>query len=188
MEKTGGEISEEEVFFASQLEQLPVTSPEINCETRRERILSRVLDYVQRGWKTNNNDPLLKGYFMPRNEISINHGCLTWGIRVIISMKLRERVLNLLHISHPGIVKMKALARSYVWWPGIDTDIECMVKSCSPCQMQQTAPAKAQLHPSEWPTSSWERIHVDFVGPFLGRMFLVLVDAHSKWHQVIETK
>ena len=187
MKETGGEISEEEVFFASQLEQLPV-SVEINRETRRERILPRVLDYVQRGWKTNNDDPLLKSYFTRRNEILINHGCLMWGIQVIIPMKLRERVLNLLHISHPGIVKMKALARSYVWWPGIDTDIECMVKSCSPWQMQQSAPAKAQLHPWEWPTSSWERVHVDFVVPVLGRMFLVLIDAHSKWPEVIEMK
>ena len=188
VKETGGEISEEEVFFASQLEQLPVTSAEINRETRRERILSRFLDYVQRGWKTNNDDRLLKSYFTRRNEISIIHGCLMWGIRVIIPMKLRERVLNLLHISHPGIVKMKALARSYVWWPGIDTDIECMVKSCSPCQMPQSAPSKAQLHPWEWPTSSWESVHVDFVGPFLGRMFLVFVDAHSKWPKVIEMK
>ena len=37
-------------------------------------------------------------------------------------------------------------------------------------------------------TSSWERIHVDFAGPFLGRMFMVIVDAHSKWPEVIEMK
>ena len=47
-------------------------------------------------------------------------------------------------------------------------------------------PAHVQLHPWEWPSSSWERIHVDFAGPFLGRMFLVMVDAHSKWPEVIE--
>ena len=82
---------------------------------------------------------------------------------------------------HLGRSKMIALARSYVWWPGIDTDIEHMVKRCVPCQMQQKTAAKVLLHPWEWPTSSWERVHVDFVGPFLGRMFLVMVDAHSKW-------
>ena len=99
-----------------------------------------------------------------------------------------HEIANLLHISHPGIVKMKALALSYVWWPGTDTDIECTVKSCSPCQMQRSTPAKAQLDSWEWPTSSWECICEDFVGPFLGRMFLVLVDAHSKWPKVIEMK
>ena len=54
--------------------------------------------------------------------------------------------------------------------------------------MQQSAPAKAQLHSWELPTSSWECVHVDFVGPFFGQMFLVLVDAHSKWPEVIEMK
>ena len=27
----------------------------------------------------------------------------------------------------------------------------------------------------------WSRVHVDYAGPFLGSMFLVIVDAHSKW-------
>ena len=29
-------------------------------------------------------------------------------------------------------------------------------------------------------------MHVDFAGPFLDKMFLVVVDAHSKWPEVIQ--
>ena len=32
----------------------------------------------------------------------------------------------------------------------------------------------------------WERIHVDFAGPFLHKMFMIVMDAHSKWPEVIE--
>ena len=42
-------------------------------------------------------------------------------------------------------------------------------------------PAPAPLHPWEWPGRLWLRLHLDFAGPFIGHMFLVLVDAHSKW-------
>ena len=49
-------------------------------------------------------------------------------------------------------------------------------------------PAIAPLHPWEWPSSPWERVHIDFAGPFLDRMFFVLVDAHSKWPEIVEMK
>ena len=83
---------------------------------------------------------------------------------------------------------MKSLARSYVFWPGIDKDIEHLVKQCSGCQKQQNAPAKAFLHPWEWPSSPWERVHVDFAGPFMNRMFFIIVDAHSKWPEIVMMK
>ncbi|KAJ8333617.1 hypothetical protein SKAU_G00416250 [Synaphobranchus kaupii] len=76
---------------------------------------------------------------------------------------------------------MKSLALSYVWWPGIDSQIELQAKSCHSCQWVQKEPGLAPLHPWMWPSSPWERIHVDFAGPFEGHMYLVVVDAHSKW-------
>lgn len=44
----------------------------------------------------------------------------------------------------------------------------------------------APLHPWEWPLTPWERIHIDFARPVKGRMFLVVVDTHSKWPEVVE--
>jgi hypothetical protein len=178
----------EEVFYTSQVDPLPVTSAQISRETQHERVLSHVFENVKNGWSSETPEQVYKAFYNRRNELSIHRGCLMWGIRVIIPVKFRKSVLDLLHVSHPGIVKMKALARSYVWWPGIDNDIEQLVKCCYGCQMQQKAPASVHLHPWEWPSSSWERIHVDFVGPFLGRMFLVIVDAHSKWPEIVEMK
>ena len=62
-----------------------------------------------------------------------------------------------LHENHPGIVRMKALARSYIWWPNIDNDIEMTVKSCNSCQMNQAMPSKAPIHPWEKTTAPWMR-------------------------------
>ncbi|XP_061105010.1 uncharacterized protein K02A2.6-like [Conger conger] len=76
---------------------------------------------------------------------------------------------------------MKGLARSYVWWPKMDQDLEEKVKACTQCQTNQHSPAPAPLHPWEWPGRPWSRLHVDFAGPFMGQMFMIMVDAHSKW-------
>ena len=66
----------------------------------------------------------------------------------------------------------------------MDSDIEAKVKEFSACQEHQKSPAAAPLHPWDWPNRPWARVHVDHAGPFLGKIFLVLVDAHSKWLEV----
>ena len=55
-------------------------------------------------------------------------------IRVIIPTKLQPQVLQELQSDHSGISRMHSLTRSYVWWPGLDKDVEEVVKSCLPCQ------------------------------------------------------
>ena len=68
---------------------------------------------------------------------------------------------------------MKQLARTLVWWPGIDQDIENTVKSCAECQTNQSSPTETPLLPWQWPSRPWSRVHVDFMGPFMGHMILV---------------
>jgi hypothetical protein len=79
------------------------------------------------------------------------------------------------------MVHMMHLARSCIWWSGLDNDIEQKVQKCSDCQMQSSAPAVAPLHPWKWSDRPWSRIHADYTEPFKGFMFLVIVDADSKW-------
>ncbi|KAG1927827.1 K02A2.6-like [Pimephales promelas] len=105
-------------------------------------------------------------------------------MQVIIPSVGRSEVLKQLHQCHPGVCRMKAMARSYVWWPKLDQDVERLVKTCHLCQEHRNVPAVAPLHPWNWPEKPWQRLHVDYAGPFMGKMFLVLIDAHSKWMDV----
>ncbi len=75
---------------------------------------------------------------------------------------------------------MKALARMYVWWPDITTDIEVTVRQCPECQVHKATPPQAPLQPWSWPSRPWSRLHLDYAGPVNGKMYLVLIDAHSK--------
>ena len=79
---------------------------------------------------------------------------------------------------------MKSLARQFVWWPKLDIDIASMVQSCNACAVLGADPILTVLHPWEWPRQPWYRIHVDYAGPLYGKMYLILVDAHSKWMDV----
>lgn len=99
---------------------------------------------------------------------------------MVVPVKLRSCLLHELHRDHPGIWKVKGVASSYLWLPGLEKEIERAASSCTECPSVKKAPLSAPLHPWVWPTKPWERIHLDFAGPFQNVTFLVAVDAHSK--------
>ena len=48
------------------------------------------------------------------------------------------------HEGHLGIVKVKQRCREVVWWPGIDGDVEAMVRDCTACLVSgKTGPLPA---------------------------------------------
>ncbi|RUS68511.1 hypothetical protein EGW08_023727, partial [Elysia chlorotica] len=162
------------------VDELPVTATDIAKETLKDPLLKQVFNFAARGWPSKPSDDV-RAFTARKHEISIDNGCLLWGTRVIIPTSLRSRVLDILHETHIGISRMKAQARSWVWWPLLDYDIERLAKTCAICEQYQKSPPKAPLHPWDWPQQPWSRVHMDFAGPFLGKMFLIIIDAHSKW-------
>jgi ribosomal protein L31E len=82
---------------------------------------------------------------------------------------------------------MKALARSYLWWPKLDEEIETRVCECNACQANLNAPPVAPIHPWNWPSEPWKRIHVDHF-EFEKSFYLIVIDSHSKWIEVIPTR
>ena len=170
-------------FNIHQIMALPVACTDVERASRQDSTISKVLQYTQRGWPQIIPEPF-KPFYSRRDELSTEAGCLLWGTRVIIPSKLRETVLSELHQGHPGVSAMKSIARSYLWWPNLDKDLETTARSCLSCQAVKQSPAAAPLHPWVWPSRPWQRVHVDFAGPFMGKMFLLAVDAHSKWGEV----
>ena len=163
----------------------PVRATEIEKETAHNPLLSRVLQFVRHGWPDFCNSDELKPYWLRRLELSAQGGCLIWGNRVVVPPSLRQRILLQLHDTHMGISRMKSLGRMFVWWPGFDSDLEGTVRHCDICQRTRPTPPVAPLHPWAWPSRPWSRIHMDYAGPYLGHRFLVVIDAHSKWIEVI---
>ena len=177
--------STDSIFTIGQIQALPVTAEQVATATRQDSVLSRVLHFVKEGWPAEVSKEM-EPYARRKDELSSEANCLLWGIRVIIPKRFQSQLLDELHREHPGVSRMKALARSYLWWPGLDRELEECARNCYECQSVKNFPAVAPLHPWLWPSKPWQRVHIDFAGPFQNRMYLIVVDAHSKWPEVIE--
>ena len=162
----------------------PVTATQIKTMTRQDKVLSRVLYFVQNGWPAT-VEQTLKPYASRKYELSSLNGCVLWGTRVVVPTAGRKRIL---HETHLGASRMKARARMLVWWPGLDKSIEEMVSNCLSCQSNRPLPPPAPLHPWSIPQTPWSRLHMDYAGPLQDHMFLVIVDAFSKWLEIIPVK
>ncbi|XP_037518397.1 uncharacterized protein LOC119395190 [Rhipicephalus sanguineus] len=152
--------------------------------TRNDPLLSRVMTAVANGELRRLPKQEFSAFTKLGHELSLQEGCVIRGARLVVPEKARKDVLDLAHAGHRGVVDMKACARGYFWWPGVDNDIERVVKSCATCCQYQKTPTKAPAPEWKRATTPWHTIHADFAGPVEGRMLLIVVDAYSKWLEV----
>ena len=172
------------MFQVSFVEELPVTATDIARETSRDTILAKVYQYVMEGWPQKVQEGELKPFYQRKDQLSTDQGCLLWGLRVIIPTNVQARLLNELHTTHPGVVKMKAIARSIMWWPNMDKEIEDVVSSCQSCAAHRSSPPLAPLHVWPWANHPMQRIHIDFAAIEQFQV-LVIIDSHSKWIEAV---
>ena len=60
---------------------------------------------------------------------------------------LCERLLKELQHDHPGMSGMKTVARAYMWWPRLDSDVEVLARQFVKCLAVKNAPPPAPLNP-----------------------------------------
>lgn len=92
----------------------------------------------------------------------------------MVPERFRKRIIRQLHRGHPGIDRMKSLARSFVHWPNIDDDIESFARQCHSC----AAAARLLLNRGN------ETVGQD---PVDGYYYLVVVVAYTKWPEIFRT-
>ena len=155
------DVSDTDKMYSIQVATLPVTADELKYEIENDVILTQVKQCLQRGKWPEVTDQL-RPYFIRRDEFSIENDIILLGLKMVIPRSLRKRILHELHHQHPGIVKMKAIGRMHVWYPGIDADIETVVKECETCLNVANERPKSVIHPWSWPVKAMDRIHVDF--------------------------
>ena len=121
------------------------------------------------------------------NIFSTCNGILMYGEQVVIPAVLTKKMLKDFHTEYPRMGRMKALMRNYVYWPGMDKDIENMAKSCKICALVAKVPL---LKFNPWPNTDkpWSCWRIDYAGPIKGTYFFVIVDSFTKWPEVFKYK
>jgi len=171
--------------------QETVSLKELQSASADDPVPSTLSTYIRQGWPVKVPDELL-AYSRIREELSCwNDTCVACGLCTVVPGALRARVLAIAHKGHLGIVRLKQRCRDMVWWPGIDREIETLVKDCTACLLSKTrAPAPPPpMQPLDWPSQPWEHLQLDVCGELHGvphhQQFLVVVyDLHSKWPEV----
>ncbi|KAK3914943.1 hypothetical protein KUF71_005631 [Frankliniella fusca] len=163
--------------------ELPINVAVISCETLKDPILNKVMSLVHFGWTgPKPTDESLRPYFIIRNDLTISQKCLLYGNRLCVPSSLRKTVSQMLHSGHPGMVRMKYLARMYVWWPYMSEDIDAYVSQCNSCALVNLQ-SKKDFVP--WPEAKhpFERVHIDFF-ELPQAKFFIYADSYSKWLHV----
>ena len=156
------------------VKELPVTLRDIIREAENDNFIMEMKQ------KINSEEAAAEGY-------SVCNEALMHRERVVVPTTLQKKILKDFHAGHPGATRTKNLMKSYVYWRGMDKDIEDMVKTCRGCALAAKAPP---IKISPWPKTDhpWQRIHIDFAGPLEGNYYLVVVDSYTKWPEVFRCK
>ena len=107
---------------------LPVSFNMVVQATEKDSTLQKVLQQMNHGWPENNKniDSTLIPFYNRRDSLSQIDGVILFNSRIIVPKLYQHRILKQLHREHISSERSKSIARSYVYWPYIDKDIEAL--------------------------------------------------------------
>lgn len=196
-EEHGADIDTVCTIKTISLQLNPIDPGALARESKKDPVISTIIRYTKEGWppqdsreQSDTKKHSVQDFKKIAASLSHANGCLFYGARVVIPESLQPQILQILHLGHFGMQRMKQLARSAVYWPRIDADIVNLCHQCTTCGEHQNSPAKALVHPWMLPEKPWSRVHLDHAINFLGSNWLVVIDAYSKYpciHQTTST-
>ncbi|KAK9687847.1 Integrase zinc binding domain [Popillia japonica] len=137
--KHGSEIGTEfDYAIHALMKQLPISSNklhQIQRATKEDITLAQVVTYCRNAWPDKRRIPIqVIPYFKIRHQLNVHENLFLLDNKIIIPAVLRKEMLTKIHVAYQGIEKIKARARQVFYWPGINSEIENMIKSCRLCE------------------------------------------------------
>ena len=87
----------------------------------------------------------IHGFWNYRDKLSVHDGIFLRGTRSVIPEALQPQVLKLIHTGKQGITKCRLWAQNSVFWPGLNNDIDELIRQCATCH-QKSQPSEPMIH------------------------------------------
>jgi hypothetical protein len=160
-----------------------MTIAEIQEASEKDKTICKNREGIEKNKWTKEGE--LKPYFIVRKDLTVHESIILKGRKLVIPRKLRQRILQLAHESHQGVLKTKQLLREKVWWSRMDTDLEEMIKTCHACQIMANPTQAPPVNTTKLPDRPWKKLGIDLTGPFTNNEYLlVVIDYYSRFPEV----
>ena len=140
------------------------------AETDKDPMMQALKHQIIKGWPHSRSEcnKNLQDFWNYRDELSVLDGLVLKGSCIVIPESCRDEILDQLHEGHFGIDRTKLCARDSVYWPSINKDIECLVKTCDLCQEHSCRNNKGPCRnnkdpaiPRDIPIQAWSMVQTD---------------------------
>jgi len=151
---------------------------QVHDQTAASSLLSEVKYYIENGSPENKNSisKNLQEYWTIRHELTSIEGIIMKNNRIVIPESLQGEILE-----------TKYRARILVFWPGMNKEIEDMVKRCSACMEFRFNNQKVTLMPKPMPEWPWQVVGTDLF-QLENIDYLIITDYYSRFFKVAKVE
>ena len=163
----------------------PTRMEQIRTETQKDEDLQVLIQVIQDGWpeEVQECSNQTREYWNIRAELTTVDGIIYKGMKILIPKTMRKMMLTKIHEGHLGMEKCKQRARSVMYWPRMNTDIDNTVKDCGTCLQYKPSQQREPLQPHPVPDVPWEKGAVDLF-ELDRKHYLILADYYSGYPEV----
>ena len=153
--------------------------------TQTDPVLQKLQATIMKGWPNEKSkvEPEILDYWFHRETLSCADGLVFKSNRLVVPKTLRREILAEVHGAHMGEKKTLRLARDYVFWPRMSSQIKDLVASCPTCNCFRKNQQQEPLLQHEVPSGPWKKVGIDLFS-CLGDDYCLFTDYFSKFFEI----
>ncbi len=179
-------LEDTNIYVDSVISKIPVSGDYLSSlreHLKADSTCSALMEYCTGGWPDKSQlQGELRHYWPDRAVLTVHDGLLLRGTRLVIPFVLQGDVLQRLHEGHLGVTKCRGRAKQTVWWPGLSSQLNDMIRKCRTC-IQERKNVKEPLMPTEMPDRPWQTLGADLF-TLKGKTYILVVDYFSRYVEI----